>query len=152
VPTFERLIYRGHFPLRRVASEDYLISTEYPGGYRDDAVIGAPIELHSWELSFPHVSHLKYVQLPTGERKARFEYLRDFRRDSKSQGNRPFVVRDPVDLKDYLAIFADDSVSMDVTKTESQPMQMATTMPIKQVLVRGVDFLDDGSLGDYAEA
>lgn len=146
---FPRLIYRGHFPLRRVTSETYLLSTEYPGGYRDDAIIGAPLELHSWELSYPHVSQRKYVELPGGYRKTRFEYLRDFRRESKSQGNRPFVVQDPVDLKDYLAVFADNMVSMDVTMTPDQPMQMAMTMLLSQVLVRGVSFLDDGSLGEY---
>lgn len=146
---YPRLIHRGHFPLRRITTEDYLIGTEYPGGYREDAIVGAPIELHAWELSFPYVSHHKYVELPTGERKTRFEYLRDFRRASKANGNWPFVIQDPVDGLDYLAIFADDSVSMTVTKTPEQPMQMETTMLIKQVFVRGVNFLDDGSLGDY---
>jgi hypothetical protein len=146
---YPRLIFRGFFPLRRTTQEDYILSTEYPGGYRDDAIIGAPVDLLTWELSYPHISHLHYIELPNGERKTRFEYLRDFRRDSKINGNRPFVIQDPVDGKDYLAIFADDSVSMDVTKTPEQPMQMATTMLIKQVFVRGVNFLDDGSLGDY---
>lgn len=146
---FPRLLYKGHFGFKRTSEEQYVLSTEYPGGYRDDAIIGAPIDLLTWELTYSNTSQLIYVELPNGARKTRFDYLTDFRHDSKANGNRPFVVQDPLDKKDRLAIFADNSFEMSVSKDVSSPMLIATTMIVKQVFVRGVDFLDDGTLGEY---
>lgn len=141
---YPRLRYRGHFDLKR--RKDYSrvnLSAEYPNGYREDIIIGVP--LMSWSLSYPSLSDRAYIALENGDRKTRREYIEDFVDASILNGNAPFVIEDPLNGKDYLAIFAQDTLELSVTFT--QFLLSSANLEIKQVNVKGVNTLADGSLG-----
>lgn len=142
---FKRLIYRGNFALtRRVDYGGSLLGTKYAGGYREDVIVGSPNGLRSWTLNYTALNSRVMVQPKGAEPKDRLSYVWDFIRESKGGGNLPFILTDPEDGKDYLAVFTDD-----LFEVEKLDLFLSTTgLNVEQVYVRGVNTLDDGSLGE----
>jgi hypothetical protein len=144
---YPELKYRGHYDV--VAGYDFagtMLSADYGGGLREDEVIFPPLKY--WKLRYDSVSRRVYVQ-PEGnaEPKLREVYLRDFVLDSKTNGNRPFVMRCPLDNKPYLCVFDTDTLEFDLLNL----MAMTTGLSIRQVYVRQMNFLPDGSIGSEIE-
>ena len=138
-----QLLYRGNYSLTLGINYDgALLSAEYPFGYREDAVIGVP--LLYWRLSYTALHKRVGVQLPDGERASRLNYVWGMYRESKDNGNRPFILRCPRDEKFYLAHFPENNLELEMVD-----QFLATAgLPIKQLRVRGVSTNTDGSLNE----
>jgi hypothetical protein len=141
---FQRLLYRGNFALKRKLDfSESLLSTRYAGGFREDVIVGSPNGLRSWSLTYSALINRVNLNLPGNIIKDRLSYIWDFFSASKSGGNIPFIITDPEDNKDYLAIFS--ALFIEVDKVD---FYLSTTgLQIEQLFVRGVNTLADGSLG-----
>lgn len=136
--------YLGQFSIKRgIDFSDILLSAKYPGGYREDAIIGE-FGLRSWSLHYSVLLEGTYVQIPSGDLVPRLDYIWNFFSESKLAGNAPFIIRDPYDRKDYLAIFTATKIDMNMVDHELS----TTGLQIEQVFVKGVTFLADGSFGE----
>jgi hypothetical protein len=139
-PTLE---YRGNFHVKcGIDHAGALLSAEYAGGYREDVVVGVP--LRDWSLTYSALINRAMITLEGGAPIDRASYVWNFYNESKDNGNRPFRMRCPRDGKFYLCFFPQDRMEFEMVNR-----RLSTTgLQIKQVYVRGVSTLDDGSLSD----
>lgn len=142
---FKRLIYKGNFAFTRAINFGAaLLSAAYPGGYREDVIVGDTRGLRSWKLTYSALHRHVMVGIENGQEISRPDYIGNFFAWSKAGGNLPFIITDPHDGKDYLVIFKDDELSYEM----ANHFLSTTGLQLEQVYVRGVNFLDDGSLGE----
>jgi hypothetical protein len=139
----KQLLYRGNFSLSLgIEYEGVILSANYPFGYREDAVIGAPLRL--WQLNYTALHKRVNVQLPNGERASRLNYVWGVYCESKDNGNRPFILRCPRDDKFYLAYFPENNLQIQMVDS-----YLATAgLPIKQLRIKSVATNADGSLDE----
>jgi hypothetical protein len=152
---FERLQYRGNYQVTcEVDFSESLLSARYAGGFREDVVIGSPNGLRAWRLSYPALHKHAPAQtesgdhvVESGEIVSREQYIWRIYCRSKAGGNIPVVLRCPMDGKDYLCIFPEDRLSF----TLLDHYMRTTGVQLEQTYVKGVNTLDDGSLGSPGE-
>lgn len=141
---YRRLVYRGNFSVECVIDfGDALLSAKYPNGYREDVIIGLATGLRAWKLSYPALMTTAFISPPDAEPTSRADYVWNFYVDSKSAGNAPFILTCPRDGKDYLCYFPEDKLSYTLVDL----FLRTSGLTIEQINVRGVNTLDDGSLG-----
>src|SRR4028119_2018611 len=92
---FPRLLYRGFAATRRIDFGETLQSAEFPGGYREDVVIGSTLGLRSWKIGYNRLYTDLYVTLPGGARLSRLDYIWQLYTESKAAGNRPIIFTEP---------------------------------------------------------
>lgn len=142
---FERLEYRGNFQVTcDLDFSESLLSARYPGGFREDVIIGSPNGLRTWRLTYANLNRDVLFKPTNGEPISREQYIWQFYARSKSGGNLPFIITCPLDRKDYLAIFTEDKLSYVLVDRRVR----TTGLAIEQVFVKGVNTLEDGSLGE----
>ncbi|HEV7376609.1 MAG TPA: hypothetical protein VGN95_17990 [Pyrinomonadaceae bacterium] len=108
---YEKLFFRGNFGLTRdIDFSEALLSARYPGGYREDVIIGSTAGLRAWKLSYPALLKNTLVKPPDREPESRHDYIWNFFCRSKSAGNLPFKLED-TDGKLYLCIFTSDKLT-----------------------------------------
>jgi hypothetical protein len=141
---FPRLLYRGFAARRRIDFNETLLSASFPGGYREDIVVGSVNGLRSWQIGYNRLYTDLYVTVPGGHRVSRLDYIWQLYVESKREGNRPIVFTDPHERKDYLCYFPQNV--LDINRVNHELSN--TSLEIEQVFVRGVNTLEDGSLGE----
>lgn len=143
IPT---LIYRGNFSC--AAGIDFagtMLAAEFGGGYRTDEVVMPP--LRYWSFTYSALSRRVNVQPPNAEPIDRLSYIWNFYYQSKLNGNRPFKVRCPRDNKLYLAYWPDGNLEMSL----ADQFLATTGLQARQLYMRGVNTLPDGSLDEGVE-
>lgn len=143
---FPELIYRGNYQL--AVGVDYggtMLSAEFGSGYRVDEVIALPVL--TARLNYEALTRRALINLPDGDPIDRLEYIWRMYCDSKDRGNRPFRMRSPRDEKMYLWFFEDDRLELQMMNA-----YLATCgLSLKQIRVKGVNTLPDGSVADEIE-
>jgi hypothetical protein len=142
---YSRLVYRGNYELTvGVSYENSHLRAEFGGGLSDTEVI-FPGLMYA-RLNYSALSRRVNVQPPNAEPLDRLLYIWNFYRESMDAGRRPFLMRVPPPLpeKFYLWEFAETNLELNAVDRF-----LATTgLSVKQVIVRGVSTLEDGSVGD----
>lgn len=138
------LIYRGHFKVTiGLSYKDSLLSASYGGGYREVENIFPP--LRSANLSYPTLHRDAMIEVAEDTFVDRLTYIYGFYKDSKDTGNKPFLMKSPLDGKWFLWVFADDELSIELFDL----YMGGTGIKLEQVYVRGV--VPDNADGSFDE-
>jgi hypothetical protein len=142
---FPELRYRGNFGV--TIGVDYSASylrAEYGGGYSETEVIFPG--LMTAKLNYPALHSRVNTAGENGVPVDRLTYIWTFYRSAMDAGRRPFVMRVPPPLPEKLYVweFTDDTLDL----TAVNRFLATTGLSIRQVYVKQMNFLPDGSIGD----
>jgi hypothetical protein len=145
---YPELIYRGNYAV--TVGVDYsksFLRADFGGGLSETETV-FPGLLYA-KLNYSALHSRAMVQPEDGEPTDRLTYFYSFYRESMDNGIRPFVMRVPRPLteKPYLWEFTDLNLEFSLVD-----QFLATTgISIRQAFVRGMNFLNDGSIGDETD-
>ena len=124
-----------------------ILEIDYGDGYDDSALIGSSLGTRSWRFLYKVLPGTmdSPVQVGAATLQSRADYIWDFFCRRKAEGNGSFTLTCPRDGKRYLAKFVDHKLSYEMFMTKL----FSSGLSIKQRRERGVNVLEDGSLGEF---
>jgi len=143
-PKLEYVVLDG----QEVEAEHSILSADMGDGYYESAVVGSPLGLMTWRIRYDHLARYPHRRKPPLSIEAASSYLWKFFRARMAEGNSSFVIatKDPADevRKDWLVGFTETKL----TYREFKRRFYQTGIEVRQRRETGVNFLDDGSLGE----
>jgi hypothetical protein len=145
---FERLEYVV-LDGQEVDIEFAVLSAQFGDGHGARALVGSPAGLRTWRIKYDHLARQPHRRTGRFSVESAASYLWGFWCDRMAEGNSSFVRSfvDPRDnkRKDWLVGFTETKL----TYTEFRQRFYTTGIEVRQRRERGVNFLDDGSLGEH---
>lgn len=144
LPDFPILKYRGHFECEiGISYKSAKLGVSLGGGYKAVDNIFPPLLYGS--LSYPTLHRDAMIEVEEDVFVNRLDYIWAFYRNSKDNGDEPFLMKSPLDGKWYLWDFPDD----DLTITLLDLYMGSSGLKIEQRYVEGViPDNDDGSFDE----
>jgi hypothetical protein len=140
-PRLEYVVLDGH----EIGVEYDILEADMGDGYAESALVGSPHGLLSVSLTYNHLARSPHRPRGRFSREAVADYLWEFFCARMREGNAPFIVRFMRDRKDYLFRFREKKLGY----REAFNQRFYTTgIELIQARARGVNTLEDGSLGE----
>lgn len=136
----------GDFGLEELQSFE-MIHHKMGAGFRRSYLTGSRAGVRAWTLVFKVLLDTldSGIEMSAGEVESRAEYLWKLFRRSKTghaDVNRPFVIENPGDGKQYLVVFADDVMSRTLFRVKLYSSQLK----LDYVRVVGIPTDEDGAI------
>jgi hypothetical protein len=136
-PDYERLD-TTYFTFTAIRLKVAVLTVDYGDGYGDGALVGSDQGLRGWSVQINVLLDLEDYGLihsydPEGQ--TPFVYLFNFILRSKVAGNRPFILRDPNDGRDYFAEFVEHGLNLEMMTSAL----FSTGLELRQRRVRDFD-------------
>lgn len=136
-PDYERLD-TTYFTFTAIRLSVALLTADYGDGYQDAVLVGSNEGIRAWAVQINVLLDIPDHGLihsfnPEGE--TPYVYLFNFWLRQKAAGNRPFILRDPNDGRDYFAEFVDHTLNLEMMTSAL----FSTGLELRQRRVRDVD-------------
>ena len=137
---FEWLLLDGH----ECEIEFAILKASMGDGYQQSALVGSPLGLKTWRIGYGHLHRSPHRRSGRFAVEAVADYVWDFFCRRMAEGDSPFVMRDPRTKKDFLVGFKDTKLSYRALLQQFYQ----TSIEVVERREVGVNFLEDGSLGE----